>query len=85
MPQVQPVPFGLELPPIHTGRAMPVLGKLETAQAIILGETGIIPTSGKRPAAGGCPLPNSDAFASTLPLAGAAKASTASWRSARSP
>jgi purine nucleosidase len=31
--------------PIHTGRAMPVLGKLETAQAI-LGETGI-PTSGK--------------------------------------
>ncbi|MFS8144706.1 nucleoside hydrolase [Rhizobium sp. BR 249] len=31
--------------PIHTGRAAPVLGKLETAQAI-LGETGI-PTSGK--------------------------------------
>ncbi|MBB3915605.1 nucleoside hydrolase [Rhizobium fabae] len=31
--------------PIHTGRAMPVLGKLETAQAI-LGETGI-PTTGK--------------------------------------
>ncbi|MBB2832628.1 UNVERIFIED_ORG: inosine-uridine nucleoside N-ribohydrolase [Rhizobium esperanzae] len=31
--------------PIHTGRAMPVLGKLETAQAI-LGETGI-PTIGK--------------------------------------
>ncbi|MDO3432946.1 nucleoside hydrolase [Rhizobium sp. CBN3] len=30
--------------PIHTGRAAPVLGKLETAQAI-LGETGI-PTSG---------------------------------------
>ncbi|OWV77451.1 nucleoside hydrolase [Rhizobium sp. R634] len=31
--------------PIHTGRAMPVLGKLETAQAI-LGESGI-PTIGK--------------------------------------
>ncbi|WP_064708868.1 nucleoside hydrolase [Rhizobium bangladeshense] len=31
--------------PIHTGRAAPVLGKLETAQAI-LGETGI-PTAGK--------------------------------------
>ncbi|RWX09586.1 nucleoside hydrolase [Rhizobium hidalgonense] len=31
--------------PIHTGRALPVLGKLETAQAI-LGTTGI-PTSGK--------------------------------------
>ena len=31
--------------PIHTGRAMPVLGKVETAQAI-LGETGI-PTIGK--------------------------------------
>ncbi|EJC77649.1 nucleoside hydrolase [Rhizobium hidalgonense] len=31
--------------PIHTGRALPVLGKLETAQAI-LGATGI-PTSGK--------------------------------------
>jgi purine nucleosidase len=31
--------------PIHTGRAMPVLGKLETAQAI-LGATGI-PTIGK--------------------------------------
>ncbi|MFB2605193.1 nucleoside hydrolase, partial [Rhizobium phaseoli] len=31
--------------PIHTGRAMPVLGKIETAQAI-LGETGI-PTIGK--------------------------------------
>ncbi|RUM09121.1 nucleoside hydrolase [Rhizobium chutanense] len=36
--------FGWKFP-IHTGRAMPVLGKLETAQAI-LGETGI-PTSGK--------------------------------------
>ncbi|MBX4959429.1 nucleoside hydrolase [Rhizobium lentis] len=45
--------------PIHTGRAMPVLGKLETAQAI-LGETGI-PTTGKslpKPAA----LAESDAF-----------------------
>ncbi|MBB3136587.1 purine nucleosidase [Rhizobium pisi] len=31
--------------PIHTGRAVPVLGRLETAQAI-LGETGI-PTTGK--------------------------------------
>ncbi|ARM89804.1 inosine/uridine preferring nucleoside hydrolase protein [Rhizobium sp. CIAT894] len=45
--------------PIHTGRAMPVLGKLETAQAI-LGTTGI-PTSGK-----GLPeaptLAESDAF-----------------------
>jgi purine nucleosidase len=46
--------------PLHTGRAMPVLGDLETAQAI-LGETGI-------PTAGRClpeapPLPESDAFA----------------------
>ncbi|EJL49491.1 Inosine-uridine nucleoside N-ribohydrolase [Rhizobium sp. CF122] len=45
--------------PIHTGRAMPVLGALKTAQAI-LGETGI-PTTGK-----GLPdasaLAESDAF-----------------------
>ncbi|PKA41902.1 nucleoside hydrolase [Rhizobium sullae] len=45
--------------PIHTGRAQPVLGKLETAQAI-LGDIGI-PTIGK-----GLPyapaLPQSDAF-----------------------
>ncbi len=46
--------------PIHTGRAMPVLGSLETAQAI-LGETGI-PTSGQGlPAAPA--LPEGDAFA----------------------
>ncbi|MBZ9791355.1 nucleoside hydrolase [Rhizobium sp. 3T7] len=45
--------------PIHTGRAMPVLGALETAQAI-LGETGI-PTTGKGlPDAS--PLAESDAF-----------------------
>ncbi|MDP9813625.1 purine nucleosidase [Rhizobium tibeticum] len=45
--------------PIHTGRAMPVLGALETAQAI-LGKTGI-PTKGKGlPAAP--PLDTSDAF-----------------------
>ncbi|UWM80485.1 nucleoside hydrolase [Rhizobium sp. SRDI969] len=51
--------FGWKFP-IHTGRAMPVLGKLETAQTI-LGETGI-PTSGKslpKVAA----LADSDAFA----------------------
>lgn len=46
--------------PIHTGRAMPVLGKLETAQAI-LGATGI-PTIGKSlPEASA--LAESDAFA----------------------
>ena len=51
--------FGWKFP-IHTGRAMPVLGKLETAQAI-LGETGI-PTSGKSlPQAAA--LAESDAFA----------------------
>ncbi|MBX5131556.1 nucleoside hydrolase [Rhizobium lentis] len=45
--------------PVHTGRAAPVLGKLETAQAI-LGETGI-PTSGKSlPKAAA--LAESDAF-----------------------
>ncbi|MBX4968397.1 nucleoside hydrolase [Rhizobium binae] len=45
--------------PIHTGRAMPVLGKLETAQAI-LGETGI-PTIGRSlPEAAA--LAESDAF-----------------------
>jgi purine nucleosidase len=45
--------------PIHTGRDMPVLGQLETAQAI-LGETGI-PTTGKGlPEAP--PLPESNAF-----------------------
>jgi len=45
--------------PIHTGRAMPVLSALETAQAI-LGETGI-PTTGKGlPDAS--PLAESDAF-----------------------
>ncbi|WP_208249762.1 nucleoside hydrolase [Rhizobium sp. T1470] len=45
--------------PVHTGRAMPVLGALETAQAI-LGKTGI-PTKGKGlPAAP--PLDDSDAF-----------------------
>ncbi|PDT16414.1 nucleoside hydrolase [Rhizobium sp. J15] len=45
--------------PIHTGRAMPVLGKLETAQAI-LGESGI-PTIGKNlPKA--ATLVESDAF-----------------------
>ncbi|MBB2686106.1 nucleoside hydrolase [Rhizobium sophoriradicis] len=46
--------------PMHTGRAMPVLGKLETAQAI-LGEAGI-PTIGRSlPEAGA--LGESDAFA----------------------
>jgi len=45
--------------PIHSGRAGPVIGKLETAQAI-LGDTGI-PTAGKSlPAA--APLPESNAF-----------------------
>lgn len=45
--------------PLHIGRAAPVLGELETAQAI-LGETGI-PTAGKSlPEAP--PLPESDAF-----------------------
>ncbi|HEY1145440.1 MAG TPA: nucleoside hydrolase [Allosphingosinicella sp.] len=45
--------------PIHTGRAMPALGKLETAQSI-LGETGI-PTTGKSlPKAAA--LAESDAF-----------------------
>jgi purine nucleosidase len=45
--------------PIHTGRALPVLGRLETAQRI-LGESGM-PTAGKSlpPAAD---LPASDAF-----------------------
>jgi purine nucleosidase len=45
--------------PIHTGREMPVLGKLETAQAV-LGESGI-PTTGRHlpPAPS---LPDSDAF-----------------------
>ncbi|WP_064712063.1 nucleoside hydrolase [Rhizobium bangladeshense] len=42
--------------PIHTGRAAPVLGKLETAQAI-LGETGIL-TAGKS-------LPNAPALAAS--------------------
>ncbi|WHO74391.1 nucleoside hydrolase [Rhizobium sp. BT03] len=46
--------------PVHTGRAMPVLGKLETAQAI-LGATGI-PTIGRSlPEASA--LAESDAFA----------------------
>lgn len=46
--------------PIHTGRAMPVLGSLETAQAV-LGKTGI-PTTGKGlPDA--TPLEENDAFA----------------------
>ncbi|MFC5756363.1 nucleoside hydrolase [Rhizobium sp. GCM10022189] len=51
--------FGWKFP-IHTGRDMPVLGKLETAQAV-LGESGI-PTTGRHlpPAA---ILPDSDAFA----------------------
>ena len=50
--------FGWKFP-IHTGRAMPVLGKLETAQAI-LGATGI-PTSGRSlPEASA--LAESDAF-----------------------
>jgi purine nucleosidase len=45
--------------PIHTGRATPVLGRLETAQAI-LGQTGI-PTTGKNlPLAPA--IPESDAF-----------------------
>jgi len=45
--------------PIHIGREMPVLGKLETAQAV-LGESGI-PTTGRHlpPAPS---LPDSDAF-----------------------
>ncbi|KFI29626.1 nucleoside hydrolase [Haematobacter massiliensis] len=46
--------------PIHVGRALPVMGRLETAQTI-LGETGI-PTRGRTlPEAQ--PLPVSDAFA----------------------
>lgn len=46
--------------PIHEGRALPVLGKLETAERI-LGETGM-PTAGlSLPKA--LPLPASDAFA----------------------
>ena len=45
--------------PLHSGRANPVIGKIETAQAI-LGDTGI-PTAGKSlPAAP--PLPESNAF-----------------------
>ncbi len=50
--------FGWKFP-IHTGRDTPVLGKLETAQAV-LGESGI-PTTGKHlpPAS---ILPDSDAF-----------------------
>ncbi|MGF6176318.1 nucleoside hydrolase [Ensifer sp. 4252] len=46
--------------PIHEGRALPVLGKLETAERI-LGETGM-PTAGLTLAAAP-PLPVSDAFA----------------------
>ncbi|MBB3395055.1 MULTISPECIES: nucleoside hydrolase [unclassified Rhizobium] len=45
--------------PIHTGRAMPVLGALKTAQAI-LGETGIATTGKGLPDAS--PLAESDAF-----------------------
>jgi purine nucleosidase len=45
--------------PIHSGRANPVLGKIETAQAI-LGDTGI-PTAG-RTLPQGPALPDSDAF-----------------------
>ncbi|WP_454851295.1 nucleoside hydrolase [Rhizobium binxianense] len=46
--------------PIHVGRSMPVLGELETAQAI-LGETGIPTTGRSLPEAP--PLAESDAFA----------------------
>ncbi|MBB4293012.1 purine nucleosidase [Rhizobium leguminosarum] len=52
------IAFGWKFP-IHTGRAMPVLGKLETAQAI-LGATGI-PTIGKTLPEGPA-LAESDAF-----------------------
>ncbi|WP_413710172.1 nucleoside hydrolase [Rhizobium sp. Rhizsp82] len=45
--------------PIHSGRANPVIGKIETAQAI-LGDTGI-PTAG-RTLPQGAALPDSDAF-----------------------
>ncbi|MDQ0564297.1 purine nucleosidase [Rhizobium mesoamericanum] len=46
--------------PTHTGRAAPILGSLETAQAI-LGETGILTTGKGLPTA--APLAESNAFA----------------------
>jgi len=46
--------------PIHTGRELPVLCRLETAQSI-LGQTGIPTTGRSLPPAG--PLPESSAFA----------------------
>ncbi len=66
--------------PLHTGRAMPVLGDLETAQAI-LGETGI-PTAGQGlPEA---PHPAGERrLCRALPLARRRTALTAFWRSGR--
>ncbi len=73
--------FGWDFP-IHAGRALPVLGPLETAQSI-LGETGI-PTSGRTlPDA---PLPDTaPAFDALCAWLEKTPPRAAFWRSARCP